>query len=182
MVGNVAGKVTDNSGNPVGGANLAFSGGTIPTQISVATDTTGSYTASSISEGSYTVTASATREKTATATTNVTQGTTATLNIQLSNSTGGTCAGSGVNRTVTICSPANNATVTSPVNIVAQDTDSSTVTMTEIYIDGVKKYQIAGSSVNTSLSLAAGTHRIAVLALDSTGKFESAENVTVSSP
>jgi hypothetical protein len=107
-----------------------------------------------------------------------------TENVTVSSSTGtggGSCAGSGANRTVTICSPANNATVTSPVNIVAQDTDSSTVTLTEIYIDGVQKYQIAGSSVNTSLSLTAGTHRIAVLAVDGTGKFESAENITVSS-
>ncbi len=181
LVGNVAGKVTDSSGNPVSGANLAFSGGTIPTQISVTTDTTGSYTASSISEGSYTVTASATGEKTSTATTNVNQGTTATLNFQLSSSTGGTCAGSGVNRTVTICSPANNATVTSPVNIVAQVTDSSKITETEIYIDRVKQYQIASSSVNTSMPLTVGTHRITVQVVDSTGKFESTENVTVSS-
>ena len=181
VVGNLAGKVIDSSGNPISGATMALSGGTIPTQISVTTNNTGSYTASSISQGSYTVTASATGEKTSTSTTNVTQGTTTTLNFQLSSTTGGTCAGSGVNRTVTICSPANNATVTSPVNIVAQDTDSSTVTMTEIYIDGVNQYQIAGSGFNTSLSLAAGTHRIAVLAIDSTGKFESAENVTVSS-
>jgi hypothetical protein len=181
VVGNLAGKVTDRSGNPISGATIALSGGTIPTQISVTTNTTGSYTPPAISVGSYTVTASAAGMMTSTATATINQGTTTTLNIQLNSSSGGTCAASTVNRTVTICSPANNATVTSPVNIVAQDTDSSAVTMTEIYIDGVKKYQIAGSSVNTSLTLAAGTHRIAVLAVDSTGKFESAVNVTVSS-
>jgi hypothetical protein len=64
---------------------------------------------------------------------------------------------------------------------VAQATDSKAVTQTQIYIDGAKQYQIAGSSVNTSLPLAAGTHRIAVLALDSAGTFQSAVNVTVPS-
>jgi limonene-1,2-epoxide hydrolase len=180
LLGNVAGKVTDGSGNPVGGAHLAFSGGTIPTQISVTADTTGSYT-SSISVGSYNVTASATGLTTTTATTVVTQGATTTLNIQLSAPTGGSCTGGTANRTVTICSPANNGTVTSPVNIVAQGTDSKAVTDTQIYIDQVKKYQIAGSSVNTSLPLAVGTHRITVLAQDSAGTFQSTVNVTVSS-
>jgi hypothetical protein len=98
-----------------------------------------------------------------------------------SSGTGGTCAGSGVNRTVTICSPANNATVASPVSIVAQATDSNTVTQTQIDVDGVMQYQIAGSSLNTSLPLAAGTHTIAALAQDSAGTFQSAVNVTVSS-
>jgi hypothetical protein len=86
-----------------------------------------------------------------------------------------------VNRTVVICAPANNSTVTSPVSIVAQATDSKTITQTQIYIDGVKKYQIAGGRVNTSLPLAAATHRIAVLAHDSAGSFESVVHVTVSS-
>ncbi len=182
LTGNVAGKVTDTSGNPLSGAVIAFSGGTIPTQISVTADTTGSYTASSISAGSYNVTASATGETTAAATTSVTQGQTTTLNIQLSGgSTGGTCVGSGVNRTVTICSPANNSTVTSPVSIVAQATDSKTITQTQIYIDRVKQYQIAGGSVNTSLPLTAGTHRITVQAHDSAGSFPATVNVTVSS-
>jgi Carboxypeptidase regulatory-like domain/Bacterial Ig domain/Calcineurin-like phosphoesterase len=182
QLGNVTGNVTNASGSPVAGATLAFSGGTIPTQISVTSGTTGSYTSPSISEGSYTVTASATGLTTSTASTNVTQGATATLNIQLSGgSTGGTCVGSGVNRTIVICSPANNSTVTSPVSIVAQVTDSNKITETEIFIDGVKKYQIASSSVNTSLPLAAGAHRITVQVDDSAGKFSNTVNVTVSS-
>jgi hypothetical protein len=64
---------------------------------------------------------------------------------------------------------------------VAQGTDSSAITQTQIYIDGVKQYQIAGSSVNTSLPLVAGTHRITVLAQDSAGTFQSTVYVTVSS-
>ena len=181
LLGVVSGTVTNSSGNPLSGATLAFSGGTLPTQVNVTTNTTGSYTTPSISVGNYNVTASAAGLTTTTATTNVTQGATTTLNIQLSAPTGGTCTGSTVNRTVTICSPANNATVTSPVSIVAQDTDTAKITDTQIYIDRVKQYQIAGGSVNTSLPLAAGTHRVGVLVQDSAGTFESVVNVTVTS-
>ncbi len=180
LLGNVTGTVTNGSGNPVSGATIAFSGGTLPTQVSVTAGTTGSYTSPSISVGSYNITASATGLTTTTASTNVTQGATTTLNIQLSAPAGGTCTGSTVNRTIVICSPANNSTVTSPVSIVAQATDSAKITQMQIYIDGAKQYQVAASSVNTSLPLAAGTHRIAVLALDSAGTFESVVNVTVS--
>jgi hypothetical protein len=88
--------------------------------------------------------------------------------------------GGTANRTVTICSPANNATVTSPVSIVAQATDTAPVTDTQIYIDRVKQFQAAGSSVSTSLPLATGGHRIGVLSQDSAGTFESVVNVTVS--
>src|SRR6185437_17676 len=91
LVGNLAGTVTDSSGNPVNGATIALSGGTIPTQIGVTTNAAGRYTPPSISVGSYTVTASATGMTTATATTQIAQGATATLNFQLTGSTGGTC-------------------------------------------------------------------------------------------
>lgn len=181
LLGNVAGKVTDGSGNSLNGATIAFSGGAVSTQVSVTTNAAGNYTASSISAGSYTVTASATGQTTTTATTNVNQGTTTTLNIQLTAATGGTCTGGTVNRTVTICSPANNANVTSPVSIIAQGTDSAKITQTGIYIDGARKYQAANSSVNTSLPLTAGSHRIAVQSRDNAGTFESVANVTVSS-
>jgi hypothetical protein len=186
----VSGKVTDSSGNPVSSASVEFSGGSIPTQISVTTSSTGSYTASSISVGTYDVTASATGQTTTTATTDVNPGTTTTLNIQMNGTsggggsgggTGGACTASTVNRTVTICSPVNNSTVTSPVNVVAQATDSSAVSVSQIYVDGVKQYQVAGGSVNTSLSLSTGTHRITVQAYDSAGAFKSTVYATVGS-
>jgi hypothetical protein len=137
LLGDVAGNVTDGSGNSLSGARHKVLGGTIPTQISVTADTTGSYISSSVSVGSYDVTASATGQTTATATTEVTQAATTTLNIQLSAPTGGTCTGSTVNRTIVICQPANTATVASPVTIVAQATSSAKITQMQIYIDGV---------------------------------------------
>ncbi|MES2220566.1 MAG: carboxypeptidase regulatory-like domain-containing protein, partial [Acidobacteriota bacterium] len=178
QLGAVSGTVTNASGSPLSGAALAFSGGTLTTQITVTTDTTGSFSSPSISVGRYTVTASAQGMTTSTASTTVAQGATTTLNIQLSASSGETCTGGAVNRTVTICSPANNASVTSPVSIVAQANDAAAVANTQIYIDGTKKYQIAGSSVNNSLPLTAGTHRVVVLAVDSAGTFKNTVYVT----
>jgi hypothetical protein len=54
------------------------------------------------------------------------------------------------------------------VHIVAQTTDSKTVNLLQIYVDGVKKYQVFAGSLDTSLAMASGTHRVAVQASDGT--------------
>ena len=51
---------------------------------------------------------------------------------------------------------------------------------TQLWVDGVKKYAVASAVLNTSISLAAGSHRFAVLAFNTAGqKWESAVNATV---
>ena len=84
---------------------------------------------------------------------------------------------------VTICTPTNGATVTSPVNIVAGTTDNaSTVKYVQIYVDGAKQYQISGNQLNTSLPMSTGTHRVTVQAQDAAGTiFKSTINITVGS-
>src|SRR4051794_32441681 len=84
---------------------------------------------------------------------------------------------------VTICSPTNGATVTSPVNIVAGTTDNaSSVRYVQIYVDGVKQYQVSGTQLNTSLPMSTGSHRLTVQAQDAAGAtFKSTINITVSS-
>jgi hypothetical protein len=50
----------------------------------------------------------------------------------------------------------------------------------QVWVDGVKKYSVAASTINTTLSVAAGTHRFAVLAVNTAGQVvESTSNVTV---
>ena len=88
------------------------------------------------------------------------------------------CTLSTVSPSVTICTPAANATVSSPVSIVAGSTDSKTVTLMQIYLDGVKKYEVSGNKLNTSLAMAAGTHRLTVQAYDG-AYFKSTINITV---
>lgn len=81
---------------------------------------------------------------------------------------------------VHICSPVSGSTVTSPVQISAAGKVSGTLASMQVWIDGVKKYSIAASTITTTLSVAAGTHRFAVLAVNTSGQtVESVSNATV---
>jgi hypothetical protein len=79
------------------------------------------------------------------------------------------CTPGTVNPSVTICAPVNNASVTSPVHVSASTTDSNTVTMLQIYIDGSAVYTTKTKSLETDITLATGTHRLTVQAKDSAG-------------
>jgi PKD repeat protein len=91
------------------------------------------------------------------------------------------CAISSTNRTITICSPAANSSVTSPVQVVAYATDSKTITGMNIYIDSKLVYQQKTSSklINTAVSLSAGTHTIQVKAFDSSTNFSKSISIKV---
>jgi Bacterial Ig domain len=81
---------------------------------------------------------------------------------------------------VNICLPASGSTVNSPVLVEATAKIPGTIASTQLWVDGVKKFTVASKSLNTAVSLAAGTHRFAVLAVNSAGqKWESAVNATV---
>jgi hypothetical protein len=83
---------------------------------------------------------------------------------------------SGVN----ICTPTSGSTVNTPVQVEAAATVTGTLASTQLWVDGVKKASVASSSLNTSVSLAAGSHRFAVLATNTAGqKWENAVNATV---
>ncbi len=98
-----------------------------------------------------------------------------TLNIGSSSSCS-TPSSAGVH----ICTPASGSTVTSPVQVQAAAKVTGTIANTQLWVDGVKKYSAASTSLNTSISLSAGTHRFAVLAINTAGqKWESAVNATV---
>jgi Carboxypeptidase regulatory-like domain/Calcineurin-like phosphoesterase/Bacterial Ig domain len=91
------------------------------------------------------------------------------------------CVLSSTDPSVTICTPAPNSTVASPVKIVVGTTDSAaTVTNTFVWVDGVKQWTASGGSLNTSLAMSTGTHRVTVQAKDSSGRyFQSTVNITV---
>jgi hypothetical protein len=97
------------------------------------------------------------------------------------NSTTPPCALSSADPSVTICTPAPNATVKSPVAIVAGSRDSSAaVTNMFIWVDGVKQWTGSGGTVQTALSMAPGTRRVTVQAKDAVGRyFQSTVYVTV---
>jgi hypothetical protein len=81
---------------------------------------------------------------------------------------------------VNICSPTNGSSVNSPATVQASATVTGTISHMELWIDGVRQYSISGSTLNTSVTLAAGSHRFAVLAINTAGtKWETVVNATV---
>jgi phosphatidylinositol-3-phosphatase len=88
------------------------------------------------------------------------------------------CVGTGANRTVTICTPSNGQTLSSPVHVTAAATDTLPVKYSQIYVDGVKVYEVMAPSVDVSLTMSAGTHRLTVQDNDGT-YFKSTIYVTV---
>ena len=80
---------------------------------------------------------------------------------------------------VTISSPTFISTTSTSVHVVGTAFSGYRITATQVYLDGVLKYQIAASTADTVLPLTRGTHRIAVKGWDSSGaNFLTAVNVT----
>ncbi len=72
---------------------------------------------------------------------------------------------------VAICSPKSGSTVTSPVKIAAAaNGGSNKITAMKAYIDGTQVASSTASSLNASVTKAAGSHKLTVNAWDNTGK------------
>jgi len=71
-------------------------------------------------------------------------------------------------------------TVPTPVHIVAGTTDTRPVTLLQIYVDGLKKYEVKANNLDTSAAMPLGARRVTVQAKDSAGTvFKSTVNITV---
>ncbi len=82
---------------------------------------------------------------------------------------------------VHVCQPGSGATVSSPVVVQAAATITGKLDRMEVWVDGVKKYTETNSTtLNTTLSLATGTHRFGIFAVNTAGtKWEGVVNATV---
>lgn len=79
-----------------------------------------------------------------------------------------------------ICSPAQGSTENSPVAITAAGTGASgTVNHMELWIDGKKINNYFSNQLSTSVALAAGSHAITAVEVDSTGAYLKSTPVTV---
>jgi hypothetical protein len=67
---------------------------------------------------------------------------------------------------VTICTPANNATVSSPANVIAGSNSSVPIVSLSIWLDGRKVYSTTSSVLNTDLTIPSGTHFLTVQAIN----------------
>jgi hypothetical protein len=84
---------------------------------------------------------------------------------------------------VTITSPQNGSTVSSPVHVVASATSANPITFMRIYVDNIDVYDIAANRINTSVNMVAGRRNVIVQAWDSKGAvFKAPITITVSAP
>ena len=136
-----------------------------------------------LSPGSYTVTASGVGWNTGTQSEVASDSLATQMNFYLTPAAGGApCALNPASLSVTICTPANNATVTSPVNVVAGTTDSRPVSFVQAYLDGNAVVTQNGASLNASIPMSQGLHRLTVQAKDTSAViFKQTINVTAGS-
>jgi hypothetical protein len=161
--GTITGQIVkDDTATALAGATVSYSGG------STTTNSSGAYTLSNVPAGTaITVTAAEAGYASASQTATTAAGATSTLNFSLLPN----CTINTANLTVTICEPAANSTVLNPVHIIGTATDTTSVNHLEVWVDGVKKYQASGRSINAYVSMSTGvTHRITVQAVDNSNQ------------
>lgn len=80
-----------------------------------------------------------------------------------------------------VCSPANNSTVASPVQVTAAAKITGTLARMEVWVDGVKKYtEKTSTHMSTSIALGSGKHRFDLYAVNTAGtKWEKTVYATV---
>lgn len=135
--------------------------------------TTGLYTAPATA-GSHTVTATSQADTTKSGSASVT--------VTTASSGGGACTSpSGV--PVTMCSPVDGSTVSSPVHeLVATNDPGHTISAIYTYVDNVVVRKDYAPSVDAYVTIASGAHNIRVQVWDNAGNlFKTGSNITVSS-
>lgn len=70
---------------------------------------------------------------------------------------------------VAISSPLGGKITTPSVQVIGTSNSGYAIVATQVYLDGVLKYETAASSVDTSLAIPAGSHLICVKGWDSSG-------------
>jgi hypothetical protein len=94
---------------------------------------------------------------------------------------GATSCTATTNRSVKICSPTAGATLFSPVRVIAGLRADAGISAAQIYLDGAKVFQ-AGAGTKTldqSISMASGSHKLTVKGWDNAGSFSQSESITV---
>jgi hypothetical protein len=104
-----------------------------------------------------------------------------TISISVPPTPAGSCTINPASPTVTICAPTNNATLASPVHIVAGSTDTTnTIKYIQVYVDGTAKFTQSGGKLDTSVAMESGIRRLTVQATDAQGiVFKQTFSITV---
>lgn len=72
---------------------------------------------------------------------------------------------------ITMSSPLNGSTVSNPVPVKATATSTVAISFVELWVDGVKRLQVSGNTMSTSITLTTGSHRVVTQAKDSNGVY-----------
>lgn len=93
------------------------------------------------------------------------------VGLGLKGSTGGSCTPPSSAGAV-VCAPTSGGTYSSPVTVTAAGTGASgAVNHMELWIDGKKINDYFSNQINTSVSLASGSHALTAVEVDSTGAY-----------
>jgi PKD repeat protein len=71
---------------------------------------------------------------------------------------------------VIVSSPASGTSVASQAHVVASGFSGNTVTAMQIYLDSTLAYQVSAANLDTTLTLATGTHSLTIKGWDSAGR------------
>ncbi|HEY2117126.1 MAG TPA: PKD domain-containing protein, partial [Candidatus Angelobacter sp.] len=84
---------------------------------------------------------------------------------------------------VIVSSPASGAILASQVHFVASGFSGNPVTTMQIYVDGVMVYSVGSANLNTTITVASGTHTLIVKGWDNTAhSFSKTFGVTINKP
>lgn len=167
--GKVTGRVTGSGCQKIAGATVSAGG------ASTTTDENGNFSLS-VAPDSYTVEVSADGWLKGSRAVKVNDNWATDINFYLTKPA--PCALSGPARAVTVCTPPNASTISSPVHLVAAT--SEPVMRMEVWVDGGKNGEFPGNVVDTNLTLADGDHDVRVTAVElDTSYFSRAVNFTV---
>lgn len=84
---------------------------------------------------------------------------------------------------VIVTSPMNGGLTISPVKVVATGFSGFPVTAMQVYVDGVLTYNVGSATLNASISVAPGSHQLAVKGWDNSGRsFMKSLSITVDQP
>jgi hypothetical protein len=82
--------------------------------------------------------------------------------------------------TINVTSPVNNASVTSPFQVVASASGPNPITTMQVYLDNLLVTSVQGATLNVPVTAAGGMHSLVVQAWDSTGAaYKDFETITV---
>src|SRR5215813_2737695 len=84
---------------------------------------------------------------------------------------------------VIVSSPANGASLSSPVHVVAAGFSGFPVTTMQIYVDGKLTVNVPSASLDTNVSMTAGSHALVVKGWDLSGRnFMKSLSITIANP